>query len=67
MMISLLLIKGSFLLMLMVTLEEEALLVMIMMHMVNDISLHYLDDMVKLKAHLMTYMMTWTMKELEIT
>ena len=39
-----------------------------MMHMVNDISLHYLDDMVTLVPHMMTYMvMTWTMKELEIT
>ena len=49
------------------TLDEEALLVMIMLHMVNDISLHYLDDMVTLMAHMITYMITWTMKELEIT
>ena len=34
-----------------------------MLHMVNDISLQYLDDMVTLMAH----MMTWKMKELEIT
>ena len=48
-------------------LDEEALLVVITLHMVNDISLHYLDDMVTLMAHMITYMITWTMNELEIT
>ena len=49
------------------TLDEETLLVMVMLHMVNDISPHYLDDMVTLMAHMITHMITWTMKELEIT
>ena len=49
------------------TVGEEALLLMIMLHMVNHILLHYLDDMVTLIAHMITSMITWTTKELEIT